>query len=53
MLNTKANADNTGSWPREPKPYWKTQEHKRLSHPIRSLNDPPTTRPLRKLDGFL
>ncbi|XP_060806707.1 uncharacterized protein LOC106129960 isoform X4 [Amyelois transitella] len=42
---------NTGSWPREPKtrepkPYWKTLEHKRLSHPIRSLNDPPPPRPL-------
>ncbi|KAL0818466.1 hypothetical protein ABMA28_008924 [Loxostege sticticalis] len=36
---------NTGSWPR-PKPYWKTLEHKRLSHPIRSLNDPPPPRPL-------
>lgn len=45
---------NTGSWPREPKPYWKTLEHKkRLSHPIRSLNDPPPPRPLRKLAGFL
>lgn len=43
----------TGSWPREPKPYWKTLEHKRLSHPIRSLNDPPPPRPLRKLAGFL
>lgn len=28
---------NTGSLPRE-RPYWKTLEHKRLSHPIRSLN---------------
>ncbi|KAM3964041.1 LOW QUALITY PROTEIN: uncharacterized protein ACR2FA_002088 [Aphomia sociella] len=37
---------NTGSWPRGPKPYWKTLEHKRLSHPIRSLNDPPPPRPL-------
>ncbi|XP_052752052.1 golgin subfamily B member 1 isoform X3 [Galleria mellonella] len=37
---------NTGSWPREPKPYWKTLEHKRLSHPIRSLNDPSPPRPL-------
>lgn len=40
---------NTGSLPRDRKPYWKTQEHKRLSHPIRSLNDPPPPRPLRKL----
>lgn len=38
-------AKNTSSLPRE-KPYWKTLEHKRLSHPIRSLNDPP--RYLRK-----
>lgn len=30
---------NTSSLPRE-KPYWKTLEHKRLSHPTRSLNDP-------------
>ncbi|CAH0758368.1 unnamed protein product [Diatraea saccharalis] len=37
---------NTGSWPRGPKPYWKTLEHKRLSHPIRSLNDPLPPRPL-------
>ncbi|XP_059048224.1 uncharacterized protein LOC131843569 [Achroia grisella] len=37
---------NTGSWPRNPKPYWKTLEHKRLSHPIRSLNDPSPPRPL-------
>lgn len=40
---------NTGSLPRDRKPYWKTLEHKRLSHPIRSLNDPPPPRPLRKL----
>lgn len=40
---------NTGSLPRDRKPYWRTQEHKRLSHPIRSLNDPPPPRPLRKL----
>ncbi|GBP35434.1 Cytospin-A [Eumeta japonica] len=26
--------------------HWKTLEHKRLSHPIRSLNDPPPARPL-------
>lgn len=32
-------ATNTSSLPRE-KPYWKTQDHKRLSHPIRSLNAP-------------
>lgn len=38
---------NTGSLPRQ-RPYWKTQEHKRLSHPLRSLNDPPPRRPLRK-----
>ncbi|XP_049879034.1 uncharacterized protein LOC126375973 isoform X3 [Pectinophora gossypiella] len=37
---------NTGSLPRPPKPYWKTLDHKRLSHPIRSLNDPPPQRPL-------
>ncbi|KAJ2940296.1 hypothetical protein O0L34_g11869 [Tuta absoluta] len=37
---------NTGSLPRPQKPYWKTLEHKRLSHPIRSLNDPPPPRPL-------
>ncbi|CAB3220174.1 unnamed protein product [Arctia plantaginis] len=36
---------NTGSLPRQ-RPYWKTQEHKRLSHPLRSLNDPPPRRPL-------
>ncbi|XP_075983762.1 uncharacterized protein LOC142981622 isoform X2 [Anticarsia gemmatalis] len=36
---------NTGSLPRQ-KPYWKTQEHKRLSHPLRSLKDPPPRRPL-------
>lgn len=40
---------NTGSLPRDRKPYWRTLEHKRLSHPIRSLNDPPPPRPLRKL----
>lgn len=40
---------NFGSLPREPKKYhWKTLEHKRLSHPIRSLNDPLPARPLRK-----
>lgn len=38
---------NTGSLPRE-KPYWRTLEHKRLSHPLRSLKDPPPRRPLRK-----
>lgn len=38
---------NTGSLPRE-KPYWKTLDHKRLSHPLRSLKDPPPRRPLRK-----
>ncbi|XP_073948052.1 sperm antigen with calponin homology and coiled-coil domains split discs isoform X3 [Choristoneura fumiferana] len=38
---------NFGSLPREPKKYhWKTLEHKRLSHPIRSLNDPLPARPL-------
>ncbi|CAH0696671.1 unnamed protein product [Spodoptera exigua] len=36
---------NTGSLPRD-KPYWRTLEHKRLSHPIRSLKDPPPRRPL-------
>uniref|UniRef100_A0A2A4JQJ7 Calponin-homology (CH) domain-containing protein n=1 Tax=Heliothis virescens TaxID=7102 RepID=A0A2A4JQJ7_HELVI len=36
---------NTGSLPRE-KPYWRTLEHKRLSHPLRSLKDPPPRRPL-------
>ncbi|KAL4708341.1 hypothetical protein ACJJTC_018459 [Scirpophaga incertulas] len=48
LQNSKApNVDtNTGSWPREPKPYWKLQEHKRLSYPIRSLNDPLPSRPL-------
>ncbi|CAG5046934.1 unnamed protein product [Parnassius apollo] len=45
---------NTGSLPREPKTYhWKTLEHKRLSHPIRSLNDPLPSRPLRKLGFFV
>lgn len=38
---------NTGSLPRD-KPYWRTLEHKRLSHPLRSLKDPPPRRPLRK-----
>lgn len=43
---------NTGSLPRLRKTYhWKTLEHKRLSHPIRSLNDSPPSRALRKL-GF-
>ncbi|XP_061722702.1 uncharacterized protein LOC133529098 [Cydia pomonella] len=38
---------NFGSLPREKKTYhWKTLEHKRLSHPIRSLNDPLPARPL-------
>ncbi|XP_063541442.1 uncharacterized protein LOC134750227 [Cydia strobilella] len=38
---------NFGSLPREIKTYhWKTLEHKRLSHPIRSLNDPLPARPL-------
>lgn len=41
------NVTNTGSLPRD-KPYWRTLEHKRLSHPLRSLNDPPPRRPLRK-----
>ncbi|XP_022831835.1 uncharacterized protein LOC111360196 [Spodoptera litura] len=36
---------NTGSLPRD-KPYWRTLDHKRLSHPIRSLKDPPPRRPL-------
>ncbi|XP_045770638.1 uncharacterized protein LOC123871105 isoform X2 [Maniola jurtina] len=39
---------NTGSLPRLRKPYhWKTLEHKRLSHPIRSLNDSAPSRPLQ------
>ncbi|XP_052739261.1 extracellular matrix-binding protein ebh isoform X3 [Bicyclus anynana] len=38
---------NTGSLPRLRKTYhWKTLEHKRLSHPIRSLNDSQPSRPL-------
>ncbi|CAH2052821.1 unnamed protein product, partial [Iphiclides podalirius] len=38
---------DTGSLPRQARTYhWKTLEHKRLSHPIRSLNDPPPPRPL-------
>nr|XP_034827868.1 uncharacterized protein LOC117985287 [Maniola hyperantus] len=38
---------NTGSLPRLRKAYhWKTLEHKRLSHPIRSLNDSAPSRPL-------
>ncbi|XP_039752107.1 uncharacterized protein LOC120628005 isoform X2 [Pararge aegeria] len=38
---------DTGSLPRLRKTYhWKTLEHKRLSHPIRSLNDSPPSRPL-------
>ncbi|XP_050353270.1 uncharacterized protein LOC126775413 isoform X3 [Nymphalis io] len=38
---------DTGSLPRLRKTYhWKTLEHKRLSHPIRSLNDTSTSRPL-------
>lgn len=41
---------NTSSLPRE-KPYWKTLEHKRLSHPIRSLNT--SSRPLRKWMAFV
>ncbi|XP_072934224.1 uncharacterized protein spdi [Epargyreus clarus] len=36
---------NTGSLDRKAY-HWKTLEHKRLSHPIRSLNDPPPPRPL-------
>ncbi|CAF4803033.1 unnamed protein product [Pieris macdunnoughi] len=35
---------NTNSLPRDKKYHWKTLEHKRLSHPIRSLND--TSKPL-------
>lgn len=43
----------TGSLPRLRKAYhWKTLEHKRLSQPIRSLNDTSPSRLLRKL-GFL
>lgn len=43
----------TGSLPHLRKTYhWKTLEHKRLSHPIRSLNDTSSSRLLRKL-GFL
>lgn len=41
---------DTGSLPRE-KPYWRTLEHKRLSHPIRSLNT--SSRPLRKWMAFV
>ncbi|XP_047538490.1 uncharacterized protein LOC125072051 isoform X2 [Vanessa atalanta] len=38
---------DTGSLPRLRKTYhWKTLEHKRLSHPIRSLNDTSPSRPL-------
>lgn len=53
LQNPKSPGSDTddGSWPRD-KPYWKTQEHKRLSHPLRSLNDPPPPRPLRKLEGL-
>lgn len=52
LQNQKSATPNvtTGSLPRD-KPYWKTLEHKRLSHPIRSLNDNLPPRPLRKL-GF-
>lgn len=43
---------DTGSLPRYGKTYhWKTLEHKRLSHPIRSLHDSSTSTPLRK-SGF-
>ncbi|KAG6458969.1 hypothetical protein O3G_MSEX011134 [Manduca sexta] len=42
-LQSQSNYDNTGF---RDKPYWKTLEHKRLSHPIRSLNDHPPSRPL-------
>ncbi|XP_045490593.1 uncharacterized protein LOC110997058 isoform X2 [Pieris rapae] len=35
---------NTNSLPRDKKYHWETLEHKRLSHPIRSLND--TSKPL-------
>ncbi|KAJ0173257.1 hypothetical protein K1T71_011433 [Dendrolimus kikuchii] len=47
LQNQKSPTPNvtTGSLPRD-KPYWKTLEHKRLSHPIRSLNDSLPPRPL-------
>lgn len=45
----KSSEPNTGSLPRPPKKYhWNNLEHKRLSHPIRYLNDPQPTRSLRK-----
>ncbi|XP_028043186.1 uncharacterized protein LOC114252761 [Bombyx mandarina] len=44
-LEQKSTRTDSGSLNRD-KPYWKTLEHKRLSHPIRSLNDPLPPRPL-------
>lgn len=41
--------ENTGSLPREKKYHWMNLGHKRLSHPLRTLKDPPPARPLRKL----